>query len=90
MEGIYLRLGDRLALDVSPSGIHGQRTEEAVFLNDHRHQNHDAETGNRTNIEDPRPRSHSNTSVASARDEEAKQRYDPRTCIAVNNSLEVI
>lgn len=72
---------DPLALYVCPSWIHGQRTKEAILLND----------DDTIIINTVTPRRQDTTkqpAVGAVKSDD--DRWETRTCIAANNSLEVI
>jgi hypothetical protein len=76
----YLRLWDPLALYVRPSWIHGQRTKEAILLND----------DNTVTINSLTPRRQDTTKQPAVGAVKSSDRWETRTCIAANNSLDVI
>ena len=76
----YLRLWDPLALYVCPRWIHGQRTKEAILLND----------DNTITINAVTPRRQDTTKQPAVGGVKSDDRWETRTCIAANNSLEVI
>lgn len=80
--GWGLRLWDPLALYVCPSWIHRQRTKEAIFLND--------DNTITINAVTPRRQDTTKEPAVGARAVKSNDRWETRTCIAANNSLEVI
>jgi hypothetical protein len=75
-----LRFWDPLALYVCPSWIHGQRTKEAILLND----------DDTITINAVTPRRQDTTKQPAVGAVKSDDRWETRTCIAANNSLEVI
>jgi len=76
----YLRLWDPLALYVCPSWIHGQRTKEAILLND----------DDMITINAVTPRRQDTMKQPAVGAVKSDDRWETRTCIAANNSLDVI
>ena len=75
-----LQFWDPLALYVCPSWIHGQRTKEAILLND----------DDTITINSVTPRRQDTTKEPAVGAVKSDDRWETRTCIAANNSLEVI
>ena len=75
-----LLLWDPLALYVCPSWIHGQGTKEAILLND----------DNTITINTVTPRRQDTTKQPAVGAVKNDDRWETRTCIAANNSLDVI